>query len=478
MESQKRLFVGREHEINELVSLSAVNQADMVAVLGRRRVGKTYLIKHAYQGAIDFHFTGIKNAKKSDLLTAFTNKIVEYSVKNAAIEIPKTWLGAFEILKNHLKTLPKNKKKVVFLDEFPWISNHRSGFLQAFEYFWNDWAVDQNITVIICGSSTSWMIKYVMNNKAGLHNRITKYIKIKPFTLKETEQYFIAKGMPISKFEIAKLYMAIGGIPYYLNEVKKGYSAIQNIDQILFSEKSTLKNEFNNLYKALFDNYLNYELVIKAISSKRIGISRYEIIKLTKITNGGGLSKILNELEECDFIQNYVPFGKEKRDGLYRLIDEYSMFYYQFNPHKNIEGSFISLNESPKMNAWAGFAFETLCLKHTKEIKEALKIAGIFSKESSYNSKGNEDEIGVQIDLLIDRNDNCINICEIKYSQDLFELSKIEAEKIRKRKEIFRKKAKVKKQLFNTLITTYGLKPNMYSIETFENTIVLDQLFV
>jgi uncharacterized protein len=376
-----------------------------------------------------------------------------------------------------LESLPKNKKKVVFLDEFPWICNHRSGFLQAFEYFWNDYAVNKNITIIICGSSTSWMMKYVLNNKGGLHNRITKYIKLRPFTLGETERYFQAKGMRISQFEISKLYMALGGVPYYLNEVKPGFSSIQNIDQILFSENSTLKNEFGNLYKALFDNYSVYEEVIKVLSTKRTGLSRLEIIKYTKITNGGGLTKILNELEEYDFIQNYVPFGNEKRDGLYRLIDEYSMFYYQFNPNKNNEGTFLGLNDSSKMKAWWGFAFETLCLKHTKEIKDALKIGGIFTTESSYYIKGSETETGFQIDLLINRNDNCINICEMKYSQDLYEVTKIDAEKIRIRREQFRKKANIKKQLFNTLITTYGLKTGMYSAETFENTITLEQLF-
>jgi uncharacterized protein len=351
MEIEIKSFIGRAHEKAELNELNSKHQADIVAILGRRRVGKTYLIKHVYQDKFDFYFTGIKDAPKHDLINAFTNKIIQFSKQNIAIKAPKTWLDAFELLRNLLESLPKNKKKVVFLDEFPWICNHRSGFLQAFEYFWNDYAVNKNITIIICGSSTSWMMKYVLNNKGGLHNRITKYIKLRPFTLGETERYFQAKGMRISQFEISKLYMALGGVPYYLNEVKPGFSSIQNIDQILFSENSTLKNEFGNLYKALFDNYSVYEEVIKVLSTKRTGLSRLEIIKYTKITNGGGLTKILNELEEYDFIQNYVPFGNEKRDGLYRLIDEYSMFYYQFNPNKNNEGTFLGLNDSSKMKA-------------------------------------------------------------------------------------------------------------------------------
>jgi hypothetical protein len=349
--------------------------------------------------------------------------------------------------------------------------------LPAFDYFWNDWAVDQNIIIVLCGSSTSWMIKNVLNNKAGLHNRVTKYINLAPFTLKETKQLLLAKGMPLPHYEIVQIYMALGGVPYYLNEVRKGESAIQNIDRILFSEKSSLKNEFQNLYRALFDNYENYESIVKVLATRRKGLTRQEIIEATDISNGGGLTRMLTELEESSFIKSFQPFAKEKKDILYRLVDEYSVFYFQFNPQKNLAGSFWKLSTTPKYKSWVGFAFESVCIKHIHRIKRALGISGIFSQESSYYFKGNRREEGFQIDMLIDRSDNSINICEMKFYGSEYELSRKEAEVLRKRREVFRAKTVTKKYLINTLITTYGLKTNQHSAGIIDKVVVLDQFF-
>lgn len=473
----KNFFVGREDEIKRLQDLVLLNQSDLVTILGRRRVGKTYLTKNAFNHQFTFHITGIKGVDKDSMIKIFVEKIQELSGTNYEIAIPNNWIDAFTILKQYLKQKRSPKKKIIFIDEFPWLDGHKSGFLRAFEHFWNDWAVDQNILVVICGSSTSWMIENVLNNKAGLHNRISSYFHIGPFTLKETEQFFIKKNIKLPRYEIVLLYMAMGGIPYYLNEVQKGKSAIQNIDYIFFSEKSTLKNEFHNLYRALFDHYEKYELLIMALSKKQKGLTRQEIITTTKFTNGGGLTRMLTALEECSFIKTYLPYGKEKKETLYRLVDEYSQFYFQFNPQKNIENSFISLSQSPKFRAWTGFAFESVCLKHILQIKKALSIAGIFSTESSFYSKGTATEEGFQLDLLIDRNDNAINICEMKFYATEYELTKKEAEKMRSKRELFRAKSKTKKQLINTLISTYGLKENENSISIVDKELNINALF-
>ncbi len=476
MTKERKLFAGREEETTVLAELLQTNKAELVAILGRRRVGKTYLVKEVFKDHLNFHFTGIKDADKTTVLAAFSKKIaaVAPAKKMAA---PQNWMDAFLLLKNYLLSIKSIKKKVIFLDEFPWMDNHRAGFLPAFEYFWNDWAVDQNIIIVLCGSSTSWMIKNVLNNKGGLHNRITKYINLAPFTLRETKQLLAAKGIPLPHYEIIQLYMALGGVPYYLNEVKKGESAIESIDRILFSEKSTLKNEFHNLYRALFDNYENYETIVRVLSTKRKGLTRQEIIDATHITNGGGLTRMLTELEESSFIKSFLPFDKQKKDTLYRLVDEYSVFYYQFNPQKNPAGSFIKASTSPKYKSWAGFAFESLCIKHSYRIKKALGISGIFSTESSFYFKGTKKETGFQIDLLIDRSDNSINICEMKFYGKEYELTKSEAETLRKRRELFREKTVTKKYLINTLISTYGLKDNINSAGIIDKVVVMDQLF-
>jgi AAA+ ATPase superfamily predicted ATPase len=477
MIENEKIFAGREAECETLTALLNQPKAELIAILGRRRIGKTYLIKKVYKDQLNFHFTGIKDTDKATMLTEFTEKIATLVPATFKITTPQNWMDAFRLLKSYLLTIKSKKKKVIFLDEFPWMDSHKSGFLPAFEYFWNDWAVDQNIIIVLCGSSTSWMIKNVLNNKAGLHNRITKYINLAPFTLKETKALLLAKNILLPNYQIVQIYMALGGVPYYLNEIKKGESAIQNIDRILFSEKSSLKGEFKNLYKALFDNYENHESIVKALSTKRKGLTRQEIIDATHITNGGGLTRMLTELEESSFIKSFLPFNKEKKDTLYRLVDEYSIFYYQFNPQKNTAGSFIKISTSAKYKAWAGFAFESVCIKHSYKIKKALGISGIFSTDSSFYLKGNDADTGFQIDMLIDRSDNSINICEMKFYATEYELSKKESEVLRKRRELFRLKTKTKKYLINTLITTYGLKANENSIGIIDNVVVLDKLF-
>ncbi len=475
--NNEKIFAGRKEEHAILQELLHRPGAELVAVLGRRRIGKTYLVKQAYATELCFHFTGIKDASRNTMLAEFAEKIVAGMPAKKNIPTPANWMEAFRLLKQYLLSLRTKNKKVIFLDEFPWMDSHKGGFLPAFEYFWNDWASDQDIIIVICGSSTSWMMKNVLDNKAGLHNRITKYINLAPFTLKETKELLVAKGIQLPHYEIIQLYMAIGGVPYYLNEVSKGESAIQSIDRILFSDKSSLKREFQNLYRALFDHYEKYETIIKALSAKRRGLTRLEIIHATHIPNGGSLTRMLTELEESSFIKSFQPFGKEKKEMLYRLVDEYSVFYYQFSPQKNNAGSFIKLSTTAKYKSWAGFAFESLCIRHSYKIKKALGIAGIFSQESSWYFKGDLQQPGFQIDMLIDRSDNSINICEMKYYATEFELSKKEAEELRKRREFFRTKTQTKKYLMNTLITTYGLKKNEHSAGVIDKVVVIDQLF-
>jgi uncharacterized protein len=468
-------FVGRDKEVAIFNNLLNTNQAELVAVIGRRRVGKTYLVKNAYKGKLDFHFTGVKDATKVAMLKEFYLKIQELFKGKIKADEPKTWLDAFRLLKTYLAKIKVQRKKIIFLDELPWLDSHKSGFLAAFEFFWNDWAVDQNVIVVVCGSSTSWMIKNITNNKGGLHNRVTKYINVAPFTLAETKQLLHAMHVKLPHYEIVQLYMAFGGIPYYLKEIVKGNSAIQNIDALLFDDKSSLKNEFHNLYRALFDNYEKYETIVKALSKKQKGLTREEIIEATKISNGGGLSRMLNELEESSFIKSYLPFNKNRKETLYRLVDEYSVFYFQFNPQKNIAGTFIHLSASAKFKAWAGFAFESVCIKHISKIKEALGISGVHTVENSYYHKSVSE--GFQIDLLIDRNDNAINICEAKYYSAEYELQKKEAEILRNRIELFKKYTKTKKYIIPTLLTTFGLKQTEHSVGVIDKVITMDKLF-
>ena len=476
---RKEIFVGREKEQEILWNTLASYEAEMVAIVGRRRIGKTYLIKETYQENIVFEMTGLQNAPLTEQLENFAFQLKQASKSKIAIPPPKSWLKAFMMLIEYLETLDFDTKKVVFLDELSWMATHKSGFLRALGFFWNSWAVNQNIVVVICSSAASWMIQKVVNNRGGLHNRITKRIFLKPFSLAETEKYLTTRNIHFNLYEIAQLYMAMGGVPHYLKEIQGTKSAIQNIDDICFGDNGLLKNEFDRLYPSLFENADNHIKIIRALAKSRQGLVRNDVIKNAGLAEGGTATRVLEELEQSDFISAYQPFGKKKKDILFRLTDEYSLFYLQFIETRKHDGesTWQHLSQTQLYKTWSGYAYENLCLKHLAQIKKALGIAGVYSLSSSFYKKGNATEKGTQIDLLIDRNDNVINIVEIKFYSQEMALTKDDAQKLQQKVWAFQATTKTRKQLFLTLITTYGLKHNQYSLGLVHQILKLEDLF-
>ena len=471
-------MLGRNHESKLLLDALASPQSELIAVIGRRRVGKTFLIKSVYEKQLRFYQTGMKDAPREEQLKNFSEKLAEYAKSNISLKIPETWSEALDQLKKYLQANKGKTKQVVFFDEVPWLATHKSGFLEALDYFWNDWASTANVVIVICGSAASWMLEHIVNNKGGLHNRITRLIRLHPFTLTETKAYLTSRGIQLDNYQLSQLYMAMGGIPHYLQAIKPGESAIQNINRICFEKDGMLRNEFQNLYAALFDHAHNHIAIVRALSQKWKGLTRKEIIDATKFTNGGGLTKVLTELEESSFINTTLPFGRKKRETLYRLSDEYTLFYFAFieNTTSTKDGTWLSLTKSPTYQVWAGYAFENLCIKHIEKIKLALGISGIFTNECGFVLKGKNAESGIQIDLLIDRDDRTINICEMKYYNAEFELSKAYAQNLRMKRERFKSVTETKKNLFITLITTYGLIPNEHSLGLLEKVVSLDDM--
>ncbi|MCU0374585.1 MAG: AAA family ATPase [Chitinophagaceae bacterium] len=453
-------------------------QSELIAVIGRRRVGKTFLIKSVYEKQLRFYQTGMKDAPREEQLKNFSEKLAEYAKSNISLKIPETWSEALDQLKKYLQANKGKTKQVVFFDEVPWLATHKSGFLEALDYFWNDWASTANVVIVICGSAASWMLEHIVNNKGGLHNRITRLIRLHPFTLTETKTYLTSRGIQLDNYQLSQLYMAMGGIPHYLQAIKPGESAIQNINRICFEKDGMLRNEFQNLYAALFDHAHNHIAIVRALSQKWKGLTRKEIIDATKFTNGGGLTKVLTELEESSFINTILPFGRKKRETLYRLSDEYTLFYFAFieNTTSTKDGTWLSLTKSPTYQVWAGYAFENLCIKHIEKIKLALGISGIFTNECGFALKGKNAESDIQIDLLIDRDDRTINMCEMKYYNAEFELSKAYAQNLRIKRERFKSVTDTKKNLFITLITTYGLIPNEHSLGLVEKVVTLEDM--
>lgn len=474
-------LIGREKEQDILNNLLQSNESEFVALYGRRRVGKTFLIETVYKKDMVFSITGLNKREKKIQLENFTNVLNhKLSSKEQITTIPQSWLQAFQLLKQYLESLNNSSKMVIFIDELPWLATSKSNFLTALENFWNSWASKRSdIVLIVCGSATSWMISNVIRNKGGLHNRITKRIRLLPFNLSETEAYLKSRHIQLEQYDILQLYMVMGGIPHYLKEVAKGKSATQIIDEVCFSKDGLLRDEFNNLYQGLFNKPERYINIIKALAKKPKGLTRNELIKATQLSSGGTTTKILDALEESGFIIRYLPIGKNSKLTLYKLSDPYSAFYLKFiaNSRATGLGTWIQKSQTASWKSWSGFAFERLCLAHLSQLKAALGISGIYSEESSWRKKGSDKETGSQIDLLIDRGDNIINICEIKFSQAPFTISKKYAEELRNKLQTFKQDTNTRKTLFLTFITTYGIKENKYSLSMVQQSIEMGNLF-
>jgi len=473
-------MIGRTQEIGIMLQLLASDKSEMLAIIGRRRVGKTYLINQVYKDNMLFDFTGTQFSERSTQLEKFAVKLAEYYGESLPLQVPQNWFQAFEMLKKLiLSKKKKTKKPVIFFDELPWIDTHRSGFVKELGYWWNDWASKQNLVVVICGSAASWMIKKIINHKGGLHNRVTERIALQPFTLAETRSFLHSKKVKMTDYQILQVYMVTGGVPHYLNDILPNETAIQTIDRMCFSRNGLLRNEFKNLYAALFDHPENHIAVIRALASKQSGLSRNDISQITKIAPGGGLTKVLEELEASSFIKQIPPLYKKKKDTLYRLIDEYSLFYLKFieKQHAVEANIWTQLSQSQSYKTWSGYAFENVCMQHVEAIKYTLGISGIYTETASYLHTKTEDEPGFQIDMLIDRADNALHICEMKYYADEVIVTQEMATTLRKRREAFRRTTNSKKMLLNTLVTTYGVAQNKWSLDQVDNTITAADLF-
>ena len=470
-------IIGRHKEQTKFQEFMSSASSEFVVVYGRRRVGKTFLVREFFDKKFDFYHTGVANSDKATQLSEF-NFALNQTAKKLPITPVNSWFDAFHKLEFILENSKNKGKKVIFLDELPWMDTQKSGFVQALELFWNKWASARNdILLIVCGSATSWLFDKVINNRGGLHNRVTQQIHLKPFTLAECEEFFKEKKLSLSRKQIAETYMIFGGVPYYLNFFKKNLSLPQNVDTVLFSEDAPLKNEFLSLYQSLFNHSEKYIEIVKALGTKVKGLTRDEILSLTKQTNGGGFSKTLKNLELSGFIRKYYSIEKKEKDAIYQLTDFFTLFYFNFiaNQKHRDENYWQHLIDNTKHRAWSGFAFEQLCLYHLPLVKQKLGISGVLTNVASWI--GSFDNKKVQIDLLIDRNDGVINLCEMKFAKGVYSIDKTTWQNLLNKIEIFRQNTKSKKAIHLTMLTPFGILQNEYSSDI-NSEIILDDLFL
>ena len=475
----KQILVGRKSEIEVLNKALNSNESEMVALIGRRRVGKTFLVRQALYGKIDFELTGEQRTGMRQQLQNFADRLTIHAKPAVPFQRPGNWHEAFKMLVLWLEATSQSRRSVLFFDELPWLATRRSDFLSALGYFWNSWASQNNIMLVICGSAASWMIQNVVRDRGGLYNRITRRIHLQPFNLAETEAFLIHRGVRLDRYQLLQIYMALGGIPHYLKEIEGGKTAAQNIDHICFSPNGLLTDEFQQLYPALFDQAYIHIKMIRLLARSRHGLTRSEIIEHGELANGGNTSRVLEELESSGFITGFYAYGKKKKEMRFRLTDEYSLFYLKFIEENNDvqRGSWQTFSQNQSWKSWSGYAFENIALRHLPQIKKALGIAAVHTESSTFSIRGNSEQPGIQIDLLIDRNDHSINICELKFYREEWLLTKTMATEMRHKIAHFKAVTQTKKQVFLTVISPFLLIPNEHSTGLVDVSLTMDALF-
>lgn len=481
-------FFGREQEKKLLQELYDSDKAEFLAIYGRRRVGKTYLVSEFFkEKGVYFEITGSKKAPKSEQISNFYREFIALFPQEPQWpqKKPKDWSEALHLLQLALEKIPRTQKVILFFDELPWLAAPRSGFLRALDYFWNRHISRMNnVKLIVCGSAASWMIRHVIHDKGGLYGRLSACMRLEPFSLSEVEKLLIAKGIKLDRKQLITLYMAIGGIPKYLNFVKPGQSVVQMVNDFCFKPQGFLFQEFPKLFKSLFDGAEKHVKIVKLLTENRYGLPQSYIFSKTGLPTGGHSSRVLEELEESGFIVSVPAYGKNVKERHWRLIDEYSYFYLTWiEPmrstifRKSEPDYWLKCQKSHVWLAWAGYAFENICLKHIGKIKEALGISGVSSIETQWACRGDKETDGAQIDLLIDRADSCINLCEMRFANDIYVLTKKDQEDLERKGQVFRRETGTKKTIFITMITPYGVLENEHYLATVQKQLTIQELF-
>jgi len=481
------MIVGRQREQEQLNRMWRSKEAEFLALYGRRRVGKTHLIREFFKAkGVFFEVVGQKDAPLRQQLSNFAESLQEVFTPSLPLRAPVSWREALAMLTTLIREKAKRKPILIFLDELPWLAGKRSGLLQALDYEWNKrWSQMPNVKLVVCGSAASWMLNKLVHARGGLYNRLTGRIQLRPFSLTETDAFLRSRGLRLKAPQVLELYMILGGIPFYLRHLQKGKSVSQMVNALCFRKDAPLVDEFDRLFRSLFDHAGEHEALIRAIAKKRGGISRAELLAKTGVSSGGSLKRRLDQLEASSFIERYVPHGHTRKNYVIKVVDEYSLFHLHWiEPMRSAcpSGSgrdyWLGCSRSASYHAWCGHAFEAVCAKHVEEIIRALGLETVAAKVGGWRVAGKGRQRGAQVDLLIDRTDDAITLCEMKFSNGPFRMDRATARELAERMQAFERVTGTRKQLFWALVTPHGLRPGLWADESVAQTVSLRDMFV
>ena len=481
----KQTIIGRENEKELLGRIYRSRKSEFVAIYGRRRVGKSYLVSEFFREKILFSAVGtyIKDDDKDYesyrklQLSHFYDSLILAGLDQKK-PAPTNWREAFLLLRVLLSG-KKNRRKVLFIDELPWLAGPQSSeLISELGYFWNSWADSQrNIVLIVCGSATSWMLDNVIRDYGGLHGRLTEKIKLLPFTLAECEQFYKSEGFHMSRYEIALSYMAFGGVPFYMGKLRNDLSLTDNIDRLFFADVN-IHQEFKDVYAGLYSSREKYVEIVKALGSRFYGMTQTEMIDATGLKSGGTFSKLLDNLYESGIIRKYPRYGKDRVETVYQLTDYFSLFYLRFiDGIQNKSGMWHTINRTGKFYSWAGETFELLCVSHLNQLKEALHI---YSVDNSFCWSGKtQDGAGAQIDLILVNDASRTDyLCEMKFSESIFSINSEYNQNIRKKIMAFSESPQHNRthSIQVAIVASFGISTGANS-DVVNHTVTLDSLF-
>lgn len=458
-------IIGRKRELETIDRLYRSDKSEFLAIYGRRRVGKSYLVDEAFRDELAFSVVGTfkkcedgeETIYKKTQLRHFYRSLLDYGLDDSYQE-PENWLDAFDLLKKLLISNDR-RRKVIFIDELPWLAGPKSSeLIEELGYFWNSWAAKQrDVFLIVCGSATSWMLDNVIRDYGGLHGRLTEKIYLAPFSLAETGAYYRSKGFHMSDYEIALSYMAIGGIPYYMDRMRADRTLNQNINEFYF-RNVTIDQEFRDIYTGLFQSAERYIDIVSSLAGKFYGMTRNELLENTKLKGGGTFTRMMDNLQECGIVRSFSRYGKQRKETIYQLCDFFTLFYLNFVGHKKQRTDWTSFQRSHEYESWSGRTFELLCSRHIDRIRDALRIKSV-GQDYCWSGQ-TPDGRNVQVDMVIPSPDERTDyLCEMKFSESRYFVTADYEKNLLDKLDAFRnsKNHKPSHSLLLVMVTTMGL---------------------
>lgn len=481
-------IIGREEELATISRLYTSERSEFLALYGRRRVGKSFLIEEAMENKFTFMTVGLfikvdkDDAEKVESyrqqqLRHFYSSLLEYGLPEEGNPAPTNWLDAMNLLKKLLLS-KRSRRKVVFIDELPWLAGPQSSELVSeLGFFWNQWARKRkDILLIVCGSATSWMIDNVIREYEGLYGRVTETIALKPFTLAECERYWEKRGFHLSRYEVALTYMVIGGVPYYMDSFRPDRTMADNINTIYFN-KDKARQEFKDVYAGLYSSSEVYINVIRQLGKRFYGMSRTELLEALDKKGGGNFSDVLENLIDSGIIRSYTLYGSPRKQTVYQLMDFFTLFYLRFCENTDFT-SWRSVQRSKPFYSWAGNSFELLVVEHIQQLADALRIKEYATPFSWSGDTPDGDE--AQIDLVIPATaERADYICEMKFSEGKYILKEEDADDITRHIEALKNSSihKLSHSIYVVLVTSFGVTESKHRSHL-NDIVTLDSLFV